>query len=376
MIFIPVNYLREGMVLAQDVSIEVGGNPLLTRGQVLKDSYIRKLIALNIMGVYIESQISADIHVTGIIDNKLKKEALTTVKHVFEDFYSTNKLNLSEVLSIRDIAERLVMDILSHNEILINLIDLKGYDDYTYKHSLCVAIIAITVGVKLGLDEKHLNMLAMGGLLHDVGKMVISKEILNKPGRLSTEEYEAMKKHPVAAVRMLQNNPYIPESVLKAIESHHEKYDGTGYPSQLKGERIPYLGRILAVADVYDALTSERPYRKPCFPNEAIEYMMGNAFVHFDYDVLEAFLRSVAAYPAGMLVVLSSGQMALVVKNNPENTLRPIVRLVDSEASGEDDIDLLHDLQYHNVTIIGTGYQKDTMNYNTLQKNEDPLFEL
>ena len=366
MLFIPVRHLQEGMVLAQDIYFEVGGIPLLTRGQVIKEGYITKLQSLDIMGVYIESKISNDIKVNSMIDDKLKREALMTVKCIFEDFSRTNKLAIETVSSILDIAEKLVIDVLSNEEILINLIDLKGFDDYTYQHSLCVAIIAITLGIKMGFNESKLNDLAISGLMHDIGKMSISKEILNKPSRLTEEEFEIMKKHPENAVLLLESLKMFPTVILQGIESHHEKYDGTGYPKQLKGENIPLFGRILAVADVYDALTSDRPYRKASFPNEVIEFMMGNTDVHFDREVLSAFLKSVAAYPAGMLVSLSSGQTAIVIKNNAENTLRPIVRVFHEDGSGHIDMDLLHDQQYYNLTIIGMGYSDDTVDYSAI----------
>lgn len=162
---------------------------------------------MNVMGVYIESKFSDDIKVNCMINDKLKREALSTVKQVFEDFSRANKLTVAAVTAIMDVAEKgLVIDVLSNDEIIINLIDLKGYDDYTYQHSLCVAIIAITVGIKMGFNEtKKQNRLAVSGLLHDIGKMSVSKEILNKPSKLTLEEFEVMKKHPQNAVVLLEN---------------------------------------------------------------------------------------------------------------------------------------------------------------------------
>lgn len=369
MLFIPVKNLHEGMVLAQDVNFEVNGMSLLTKGQVLKDSYIKKLQAINIMGVYIESKISNDINVNCMINDKLKRETLSNVKRIFEDFSHKNKLSVSEGKAIMDIAQKLVINVLSNEEILINLIDLKGFDDYTYQHSLCVSIIAITIGIKMGFNEAKLNKLAISGILHDIGKMSVSKEILHKPGKLTAEEFEIMKKHPENAVLLLESNKMFSLITLKGIESHHEKFDGNGYPNKLKEDSIPLFGRILAVADVYDALTSDRPYRKASFPNEAIEYMMGNCGIHFDQEILAAFLKSVAAYPSGMLVCLSNGQIAIVIKNNEENTLRPVVRLINEDGSDPVDIDLLHDKRYYNLTITGMGYSKDNINYTAIGNN-------
>lgn len=361
MLFVPVEHLKDGMVLAQSVNLTIGGIPLLAKGEVLKDYYIRKLQTMNLIGLYIETDYSSDIEIKSMIDDKLKKQALTELKHTFEDYSQTNKFTYSTVTSIANIAKNLVMDIMTTDEVLINVVELKGYDEYTYQHSLSVAIIAITIGIKLGLNESDLNQLALSGLLHDLGKMQIPKEIINKPAKLTEQEFEIVKMHPISALSQLQRLHSVSTVSLKGIESHHERYDGKGYPNKLKGAAIPLFGRILAIADVYDALTSDRPYRKAGFPNEIIEYMMGNADTHFDIELLTCFIKSVAAYPTGMLVRLSDGRGALVVKNNEDNTLRPVVRLFSGDGASHTDIDLLHDRQYHNITIVGTGYADEMM---------------
>jgi len=360
MIYIPVDYLKNGMMLAQNVNTEIGGNPLLAKGQVMKETYINKLKHFNITGVYIESSFSSDVEIIPMIDEKLKTKALLQLKSAFKDFANNGKLMTSTVQSLVEIAHSLVDNILTNEEVLINLIDLKGYDDYTYQHSLSVAIIAVSIGNKMNLNKLILEQLALSGLLHDLGKMSIRKTVLNKPGKLTDEEFEIIKQHPETAVKQLKKNKMIPAMVLEGIQSHHEKFDGTGYPKRLNGDSIPLFGRILAVADVYDALTSNRPYRKAGFPNEAIEFMMGNAFLHFDYEVLKVFLKSVVAYPTGMLVNLSNGKKAMVVKNNEENTLRPIVRLINSDETECTDIDLLYDQEYWNITIVGMGYDDES----------------
>jgi len=367
MIYIPVDHLKNGMILAQNVNTEIGGNPLLTKGQVLKDSYINRLKHFNITGVYIESSSSNDIELVQMIDEKLKTKALLQLKSAFKDFSNTGKLMTSTIRSLMEIAQRLVDNILSNKEVLINLIDLKGYDDYTYQHSLCVAAIAVSIGNKMNLNKTMLEQLALSGLLHDIGKMSVPKTILNKPGKLTDEEFEIIKQHPETAVKQLKKNKMIPTVVLQGIQSHHERIDGTGYLKRLSGDSVPLFGRILAISDVYDALTSNRPYRKAGFPNEAIEYMMAKAFLHFDYDVLTTFLKVVVVYPAGMLVTLSNGNKAIVVKNNEENTLRPIVRLIHNNETEYTDIDLLHNQEYWNITIVGMGYDTDSTEFCSIE---------
>ena len=359
MIYIPVDLLKNGMVLAQDVYTTIGGNPLLAKGQLIKDTYISKLKTFNISGVYIEGSFSIDVQMIPMIDEELKTRSLVQLKSAFKDFAINGKVMVSSIKLLMEIAHALVDDILTKEEILINLIDLKGYDDYTYQHSLSVAIIAVSIGSKMGLSKSVLVELALSGLLHDLGKLSVPIAILNKPDKLTSKEYDIIKLHPEKAVKQLERNKMIPRNAIQGIITHHERIDGNGYPKGLSGNSIPLFGRILAIADVFDALTSNRPYREAAFPNDAIEYMMANASVQFDYEILKAFLKAVVAYPVGMLVALSNGDKALVVKNNEENTLRPIVRLIDNGETQHTDIDLMNNQEYRNITIVGMGYGDD-----------------
>jgi len=360
LVYIPVDYLKSGMVLARDVYTAIGGNPLLAKGQVIKEINISKLKHFNINGVYIESSFSSDVQMIPMIDDKLKTESLIQIKSAFKNFNKTGKILASSIKALMEVAQALVDNILMNDEILINIIDLKGYDDYTYQHSLSVAIIAVSIGTKMGLSKSLLIQLALSGLLHDLGKLSVPKVILNKPDRLTDKEYQIIKQHPETAIKQLERNKMISPIVIQGILTHHERYDGNGYPKNLSGNNIPLFGRILAIADVFDALTSNRPYRKAVFANEAVEYMMGNALILFDYEVLHAFLKVVVAYQVGMIVTLSNGEKAMVVKNNEENTLRPVVRLIRKNELESTDIDLLNNQDYLNVTIVGMGYDDDS----------------
>lgn len=368
MLFIPTELLRPGMVLAKDINLLITDDfslPLLRRGQILNELFIKKIKFHNVTGVYIESEVSEDITVKDIISEKLKATVLCDIKKNFNQFKNNRgEVNTYIVDNIAKMAKSLVIDILSNDEILINLIDLKSYDDYTYRHSLCVAILSITTGISLNLSEHMLTEIATSALLHDLGKMTIPIDIINKPDLLTPEEYETVKRHPLIAVEQLKKKHLVSNAVLSGIESHHEKYDGTGYPYGLKGDEIPLYGKILAIADVYDALTSTRSYRRACFPNEAIEYIMGCADVHFDYEILKAFLKNIAAYPVGTFVSLSDGNIAVVVKNTQLNALRPVVRIIYPDGTTSKNINLSNDINYANITIVGMGYENPEFAYN------------
>lgn len=355
MLFIPIDYLQPGMVLAKDVCVEIGKASLITQGQVLSSFAISRLQNLNVNGAYIESEISNDIEVKEPTNPKLKKDILSGIKNVYADFNSKSVITNTNIRDIAQMASKLVMNVLSKDEVMLNMIELKGYDDYTYHHSYSVALLSILISIKLEFSTKMLIEIATAAFLHDIGKTSIPKEILNKPSSLTDKEYEIMKQHPDNAFAELSKKACLSTLELEGIYSHHEKYNGTGYPRHLEGEGIPLYGRILAIADVYDAITSNRPYREAYFPNEAIEFMMSGAETHFDYAILLEFLKTVEAYPVGTIVSLSNGETAIVVKNNSHSVLRPLVRVINQEGkSAGEDVDLLLQENF-SITIVGMG---------------------
>lgn len=358
MLFITNKHLKPGMILARDIVLYDRSNfntLLLTKGQVLNNAYIKRINYHNIEGAYIESEVFDDINVESYIDDKLKSESLSQINDVYYEFkMSSGKINASTIKQLSSIVDDLITELLYKDSLTYNVLDFKRYDSYTFQHCLNVALLSISTGISIGLSESRLHDLGMAGLLHDIGKMSIPVEILNKPGKLTNEEYEIIKTHPLNAVRQLQN--LVSNDILRGIECHHEKLDGTGYPYGRKADNIHYYGKILAVCDVYDALTSDRPYRQTVFPNEVIEYIMGCAYTHFDYEVLKHFFKVIVAYPIGTFVKLSNGKLAVVVKNYSENIMRPLIRVINLDGTVGDDVDLLYDSEYMNITIVDMGY--------------------
>lgn len=208
---------------------------------------------------------------------------------------------------------------------LLSMARLKNHDDYTYLHSMAVCGLMISLGKKLGLDEQQQRRVGMGGLLHDVGKAAVPLEILNKPGRLTPEEMAIMRQHPIVGAQMLMEAD-ADEDLLDITLHHHEKLDGSGYPHGLKGEEISLFSRMAAVCDVYDAVTSDRPYRKGWTPAEAMHNMLSWRG-HFDTKLLQTFVRSIGIYPVGSLVRLASGRVALVVQAGKQSLLKPKVHV-------------------------------------------------
>jgi len=200
-------------------------------------------------------------------------------------------------------------------------------------------------------------MLGMAALMHDVGKIFIPKEIINKRSKLTKEEFELIKKHPIKGYKMLKNSNSFPYHSCIGILHHHERFNGTGYPTGLSGEEISLLGRIITVSDVYDALTSDRPYRKALFPSEAVEYIMGGCGTLFDPKISNAFVKIIAPYPVGVSVKLSNNKSGIVVKNYPDFCLRPVVKILFHGNTPVEPyfIDLKNDSNARDIVIIGMG---------------------
>lgn len=350
MVFVKTEELLPGMCLARDIHFYTPASTsaiVLSRGQKITDVQITQLSSAKIDGAYIDT-VRSEVRVISSIGEEIREEAITNIHNLADNFIDSSKgVQKSDVEAVGETTQALIDGLSSHKDILVNIADIKMYDDYTFHHSLSVAIMSIAIGMELGFNNTMLNELGLAGLLHDIGKVAVPIEIITKPDRLTSEEFGIVKMHPVHAANHLKERNLVNENIFNGIVGHHEKLDGSGYPNQLKGDQIHPYARILAVADVYDALTSNRPYRIPNPPNEAIELVMGGTGSHFDERVVRAFLRKVAPFPAGSKVLLSNGETAYVMKNYPDQPLRPLVAVERSEKL----YDLSWDMQYMNIVI-------------------------
>ncbi len=348
MMKINVEELESGMIVAENI-IEPGSERVL----LLKDTILDSVMIFNLKErynidtVYIKKTFSAST-----VSDEMRAEinihqSLSTLKEVFGDDDGAPITEFTNEASqhIKNVTNDLITSLYADDNILLKMHQLQSYDDYTYKHCLRVAMMSVTIGKSLGLPENKMHDLCEAALLHDLGKRTIDVDIIRKPGRLTDSEFAAVKKHPQNGYLLLRKNGRYTEEIMNAVLMHHEKYDGTGYPLGLKGEQITYLARIITVADVYDALTSNRPYRQPWSVAEAEEFMMGGANTHFDYDIILAFLNAFAPFPVGSTVLLSDGRKATVVSNNT-NVLRPVIKTEDEET-----IDLYNDFKYLTLSI-------------------------
>ena len=217
---------------------------------------------------------------------------------------------------------------------LINLARLKTADDYTYMHSVAVCALMVALARQLGLSEAHQRSAGLAGLLHDLGKASIANDLLNKPGKLTDQEFTLVRHHPEAGFQALKHGGQVSAAVMDACLHHHEKMDGTGYPHRLAGEQISLIARMAAVCDVYDAVTSDRPYKKGWDPSESLRRMSEWTGGHFDARVFQAFVKCMGIYPMGSLVQLASGRLAVVMEQGKKSLVNPKVKVFFSIRTG------------------------------------------
>ncbi len=261
----------------------------------------------------------------GMLSQNTQLKAIRTVSTMGTAIRNRKRLQLHET---RETSGMLLAEIIKTPDAIINLLAVKSFDDYTYAHSINVATLALTIGHAMNLSKPDLQVLGTGALLHDVGRLRLDLAVLQKKGTLTDKEFEGIREHPRLGLEILKPCADLDPRVREIVLSHHEKFQGGGYPDGLKGKDIPLFARIVSIADVYDALTSPRPYRPPIKPYEAIRILLSNIDNQFDPEILAVFLKRVSLFPPGSMVRLSDGSVALVIRPNPGAHLRPIVRLV------------------------------------------------
>lgn len=324
-----IRYVEEGSILARQV-INTTGMVLLQAGVRVTASYINRLKTLGYDVLFIQDDRLDDVEFHTAITAQTREVAYKTIGRISEHIVGGSESSL-QVANVRMTIQQMINDLLFSADVLGNLTEIQGYDDYTFHHSVNTTIIGLVLGIAAGYSEQKLMELGMGILMHDIGKIKIPGEILNKKTPLTEAEFEEIKRHTTYGFDILRKNKDFSLLSAHIAFQHQEKWDGSGYPRGLKGCEIHEYGRLAAIADVYEALTSKRIYRNAIEPNEAYECIVAQANKHFDPRLLGIFKKSIAVYPSGSGIILSNGQRGNVVKQNPAFPNRPFVRVFYQE---------------------------------------------
>jgi putative nucleotidyltransferase with HDIG domain len=277
-------------------------------------------------------RVTAPVSISAEIE-KAAKICAQSKRAVMSMFQEARMGNAVDTNGARQMVEEISDSVSRNPGALISLARLKTADDYTYMHSVAVCAMMVALARQLGLDEEQTRLAGLAGLMHDLGKAAMPMDVLNKPGKLTDVEFSVIKTHPVEGYRLLQAGKDVDPIVLDVCLHHHEKTDGSGYPKGLKADEISLFAKMGAVCDVYDAITSNRPYKLGWDPAESLRKMAEWANGHFDGKVFQAFVKSLGIYPIGSLVKLSSGRLGVVVDQTSKSLTTPCVKVFFSTKS-------------------------------------------
>ncbi|KAF0233556.1 MAG: Metal dependent [Desulfovibrionaceae bacterium] len=331
---IPVSQLQIGMFVEAHGDGTLA-NPLChPRDYVHSQAQINQFMALGVMKVTVDTAKSS-LQATKAQNPPFSRQDREVARKVYSSCLSHAMDVMQKVrqgftvdfTQSYDAVDTLMTGVEENPAHMVLLSKLHHYDDYTFRHSLNVSLLALIFGKHLGMEQQELRRLAFAGLYHDVGKFKIPLEILNKPGRLSEREFEVMKHHSIIGYELLKGHPGISEDILLGVLHHHERSDGKGYPRQLTMEEKDPFSRILTIVDIFDALTSDRTYKKAFTPHESIKAMFSWRNESFHPGLLEKFVECFGIYPPGSFVRLTDQTCGVVVEARPESPARPLVKV-------------------------------------------------
>ena len=321
---VSVGFLEAGMVAARNVH-SAEGRLLVTKDTVLSEAMVANIQKTSLGSIYVRNPLFQDIEAEEVVTEDNRRKAVMALKSAVTAYQKTKVLDIQP---LKKVLRELVVEIIRNRDSMIHQLDMRTYQDYIYAHSVNTCVLSVLIAVNLDYPEGKLTDLALGTMLHDIGMMMLPDALLMKMGNLTPEESKQVQQHPEDGFNILRTVREIPITVAHIAYQHHERVDGKGYPRNLTADKILEFAKVAAVADTFDSLVSDRPYRKGMVPHEAYEVMMALADSYVDRDILHLFLTHVAIYPVGAVVQLDNGQHGVVTKVLPRLQTRPQVRLL------------------------------------------------
>lgn len=327
------------MVLDKDVIDKKTGAVLVPKDAALTKGFIEKLSSHEVFGVFIQEDTTLD----DLRNESFTKEYSMVEKSLDNIFLKAKNEGQIDTDEIVEEIQGFVNEVALERDILTQMRMLRQKDDYTFNHSLGVSILAITLGKWLNYSKEKLLDLAIAGLFHDIGKLRIPDAIVKKPGRLSLEECNLMKQHSYYGYEMLLKTGKFNDNILQGVLYHHEKVDGSGYPNGFLGEEIPEYAKIIAVCDIYHALTSDRVYKDKDSPLRTADYLRQESFKSLDPYITQVFLNNISKFYVGNKVLISDGTTGIIVYIHPQNETKPIVKIDEKfvDFLKEQDVEIL-----------------------------------
>ncbi len=344
---VSLSMLKPEMVLGK--SIYYRDCLVLKEGTNDLERYVSSLRKLGIDYVYIEDSKSYGIEIPDVVSEETRQMCKQVFRQTMEEFATKTVIDVQEITPA---INNIIDEILANPDVLVSLNDIGAADEYTFTHSVSTTVYSLIIGSKLGYSRPMLEKLAIGALLHDMGKVLLDPKIVNKEGELEKDEFEHVKQHTVMGYEALKRCPNVTELSRIIALYHHERMDGEGYPTGTPAGDLHEFIRIVAIADVYDALVSDRSYRRRWSSNQAVNYLVEHAETQFDLRLVSVLIKQIAIYPNGSMVRLSDFRIGIVKEQNKNFPLRPIVRIISDEWGRDTpnyEIDLMEILS---VTII------------------------
>lgn len=328
--------VKHGAVFAKDV-YAIDGKLLVKKGTTYREPFNDRFREYGVREIFVErsgdmvsgeqTPIQKSFSIQDVIHEKTRMHANNQMNKTLSRMGAVSNANIRKV---RKLVEAMIDELLEKKDFVLALSQMRSVDDYTYQHSVNVGVLSLMIGIDLSLNKEELRNLGTGAILHDIGKTMISEEIIKKPSKLTKEEYTEVKLHTEYGYEMLRQTDISEEAAQIAL-LHHEKYDGTGYARGLKSTGIPLYSRIVAVADVYDAMSNDRVYQRKYSHDKVFREITHQGNRHFDPNIMEVFARHLHIYPNGSGVILNTGQRGIVLEQNTLYPESPMIRIFTPE---------------------------------------------